>query len=285
MLKKDLAICIRAVDFSETSQVLTFFTRANGKIGAIAKGSKRPKSPFDGPVEMLSYGEIVFTDGKDKLATLTEFQQSPIVSNLQKNLYAMYCCLFAAELINHLIHDYDPHPELFDSFLQFMQNLNEQQTSDEHRDSLALLILFQLSLLRAVGLQPILSHCANCKTSHESRRVGLAPPSDYTHPKQRVAGILPANRGRDALDTEAATRSNYEVYFSSTANGLICRDCEPSFPDKIKLSTAAAACLTDLKQLADANQKTLTEIEKVLINHFTQNLGHCLKMPKHILGK
>ncbi len=250
MLNKDLAICIRAVDFSETSQVLTFFTKANGKLGAIAKGSKRPRSPFDGPIEMLSYGEIVFTDSKkEKLATLTEFQQTQIIPNLQKNLYALNCCLFAAELVNHLTHDYDPHPELFDSFLQFMQNLNEQQTSDEHQNSLALLILFQLSLLREVGLQPILSRCANCKTSHEPRT------------------------------------TNHEIYFSSTANGLICRDCEASFPDKIKLSKAAAACLIDLKQLADANQKTLTEIEKILINHLTQTLGHHLKMPKHILKR
>ncbi|MFQ6036643.1 MAG: DNA repair protein RecO, partial [Sedimentisphaerales bacterium] len=56
MLIKDTAICIRAVDYSETSQIVTFFTRATGKIRAIAKGSKRPKSAFDGPIEILSFG-------------------------------------------------------------------------------------------------------------------------------------------------------------------------------------------------------------------------------------
>ena len=35
MLTKDLAICIRTVDYSETSQIVTFFTKAHGKIGAI----------------------------------------------------------------------------------------------------------------------------------------------------------------------------------------------------------------------------------------------------------
>ncbi|MHC4433863.1 MAG: DNA repair protein RecO, partial [Planctomycetota bacterium] len=48
MLTKDMAICIRAVDYSETSQIVTLFARDTGKIGAIAKGSKRPKSKFDG---------------------------------------------------------------------------------------------------------------------------------------------------------------------------------------------------------------------------------------------
>ena len=61
MLTKDTAICIRAVDYSETSQILTFFSRDNGKFSAIAKGSKRPKSAFDGPIEIFAYGKIVFT--------------------------------------------------------------------------------------------------------------------------------------------------------------------------------------------------------------------------------
>jgi len=74
MLVKDTAICIRAVDYSETSQIVTFFTRATGRISAIAKGSKRPKSKFDGPIELFSCGNIVFSDSnKEKLATLTEF--------------------------------------------------------------------------------------------------------------------------------------------------------------------------------------------------------------------
>jgi len=100
MLTKDMAICIRAVDYSETSQIVTLFTRDTGKIGAIAKGSKRPKSTFDGPIEILSHGQILFADSyKDKLATLTEFEQEPTLLNLRKNLFAMYCCYFAAELV------------------------------------------------------------------------------------------------------------------------------------------------------------------------------------------
>jgi DNA repair protein RecO (recombination protein O) len=163
MLTKDTAVCIRVVDYSETSQIVTFFTKANGKVGAIAKGSKRPKSAFDGPIEMLSYGEIVFSDpAKEKLATLTEFQQHGF-TGLTSNLFAFNCCLFAAELLNKLTHDNDPHPELFDSFLQFLHDVSE------HRDTLSLLILFQLTLLREIGLMPILNACANCKTRYERR--------------------------------------------------------------------------------------------------------------------
>jgi len=249
MLTKDTAICIRAIDYSETSQILTFFTRDTGKIGAIAKGSKRPKSSFGGPFEIFSYGKIVFAESnKDKLSTLTEFESSfggAGFSTLSANLFKLNCCLFGAELLNKLTHDYDPHPQLFEDFLQFLQNAGQ---GTNNSDTLILLILFQLSLLKETGLQPVLNHCVNCKTNHDKR------------------------------DTR------HEIYFSSSINGLICRDCEAAFPDKIRLSNSAANCLSNLKLLAGVKENTLKEIEKLLTYHLTETLGHKPKMAKYILS-
>jgi DNA repair protein RecO (recombination protein O) len=248
VLTKDTAICIRAIDYSETSQIVTLFARAAGKISAIAKGSKRPKSAFGGPIEIFSYGKIVFSDSnKEKLATLTEFEPaygSAGFTSLSSNLSALNSCLFAAELLNKLTHDYDPHPQLFDDFLQFLENI--QSISNKHQMP-ALLILFQLSLLKEVGLRPVLNACANCKTRYEGRKT------------------------RD------------EVYFSSSANGLICRDCEGAFPDRIRLTQTAANCFANLKLVAEAQEKTLNEIETVLVHHFTEILGRKPKMAKHVL--
>jgi DNA repair protein RecO (recombination protein O) len=242
MLTKDEAICIRAVDYSETSQIVTFFTRANGKIGAIAKGSRRPKSAFDGPIEVFSHGSIVFSDAnREKLATLTEFEQQPAFTNLSINLFAFNCCLFAAELTEKMTEDYDPHPQLFDSFLQLLQKVNERA------DALALLILFQLSLLKEAGLQPIVNACANCKTRYERRAT-----SD-------------------------------ELHFSSSANGLICRDCEGSFTDKIRITAESAECLGNVNMIPNADEETLREIEKTLVHHFTELLGRRPKMAKYVL--
>lgn len=244
MLTKDHAICIRAVDYSETSQIVTFFTKSSGKISAIAKGSKRPKSAFEGPIELFSHGRIVFSDStKQKLATLTEFQQQSGFNALAADLFALNCASFATELVDKLTNEYDPHPKLFDSFLQFLKST--RATSGERRDTISLLILFQLTLLKEIGLQPILNACANCKN--------------------------PVLAGRS------------DTYFSSSANGLICRDCEPSFADKIRLTKDAADCLTNLKTLAKTRQKTLNEIERILIYHFTEILGRPPKMAKYIL--
>jgi len=246
MLTKDVAICIRAVDYSETSQIVTFFARAAGKITCIAKGSKRPKSAFDGTIEVFSHGKIVFSDStKEKLVTLTEFEQQPALIS-PDNLFVLNCALFAAELLNYLTNEYDPHSELFDSFLQFLQNLHDQQViNNKQPDVLVLLILFQLTLLKEVGLQPILNACVNCKN-----RLSIRWPGSY---------------------------------FSSSANGLVCRDCEANFTDKIRLTNAAANCLSNLKLIAESKETTLNEIEKVLVYHFTELLGRRPKMAKHIL--
>jgi DNA repair protein RecO (recombination protein O) len=245
MLTKDRAICIRAVDYSETSQVLTFFARLSGKIGTIAKGSKRPKSAFDGPIEVLSFGDIVFSDpAREKLATLTEYQQRPLRGGLRKNLFALDSALFAAELLNRLTHDYDPHLVLFDQFVQFLEDLDGGTTAGRRCDILLRLILFQLALLREVGLRPVLNACANCRRPFSSRW--------------------------------------RECYFSSSANGLVCRDCEMNFPDKAYVSIRAARCLANLRQIAEAKENTLDEIEAVLVHHFTEMLGQQPKMAKHV---
>lgn len=251
MLTNDHGICIRAVDYSETSQVVTFFARQTGKVPVIAKGAKRQKSSFGGPIEIFSYGDIVFSDsGRDKLATLVEFEPLAGIVNypvLSADIFALNACLFAAELVNALVNDYDPHPGLFDSLLQFVHDASQDRSSnDERRKILANLIVFQLMLLTEIGLCPVLGYCVSCRNHF-----------DFRWP---------------------------ETYFSSNARGLICRDCQGSFPDKIRLTAEAAKCLADSKLLASASQTTLKNIEDILIRYITDMLGRPPRMAKYILN-
>ena len=244
MLTKDTAICLRSVDYSETSQVVTFITKHSGKIGAIAKGAKRKNSAFDGPVETLAYGQIVFkpATATAKLATLTEFQQSPALMGLSRKLITLNAALFAAELVDAFTETNDPHPNLFDAMLNF---LTDVQIAPDRSGTVALLIVFQLALLSDVGSKPVLKKCVNCKTA------------------------LSSKWGK--------------FYFSSIANGLICPDCELSFPDKTPLTQQAAHCFYDLRKLADATEATINELEKTIISHLTQLMHRQPKLAKYFL--
>jgi len=249
MLTKDTGICVRTVDYSETSQVLTFFTRDHGKLAVIAKGSKRPKSAFGGPIEMFACGELMFAAGPDRaLGTLTGFEIEAGRANpasVSADLYVLHGCLLAVELLDHLTDEHDPHPDLYDAFVAFVADMCESAARPSRRDTLALVILFELQLLMAVGLRPVLDRCVNCRTA--------------------VGGDL---RG---------------YYFSSAANGLICRDCESSFQDKIALSLQVATCLTRLAAVAQAPLRTLRDVEKVLLGHFTELMHRVPRMARYVL--
>ncbi|MBE0536126.1 MAG: DNA repair protein RecO [Phycisphaerae bacterium] len=244
MLTKDQAICLRTVDYSETSQVVTLLCRRAGKLGAIAKGAKRAKSAFEGPLEVFSYGQAVFKapPSGGKLATLTEFGQQPRFRGLRSSLYGLHCALLAAELVDGLTHEADAHPELFDIFVQFLSDVQEARGRAE---SLALLVLFELSLLQETGIQPMLKGCANCRRPFK-------PPWR-------------------------------QVYFSSSANGLICEDCEQAFPEKTRLSCPVGQTLSDLKGLVTAPEAVLNDVEKVLIYHFRELMHREPRMAKHLM--
>ena len=48
------AIVIRTIDYSETSRIVTLFTREEGKMGVMAKGARAAKSRFGSTLEPMS---------------------------------------------------------------------------------------------------------------------------------------------------------------------------------------------------------------------------------------
>src|SRR3954463_2700105 len=117
-LEHDRCICLRKVEYSETSQILTLFARRHGRVQLIAKGAHRRTkagaSKFDGGVDLLDLGEAVFTHAAERdLGTLCEWSLREGHPELHRNLRAMYLALYSAELIGMLLEEHDPHPDLF----------------------------------------------------------------------------------------------------------------------------------------------------------------------------
>ena len=158
MLLQDQAICIRHVKYSESSQVITLFGRAYGRLRAIAKGSRRPRGKFGGGVDLLTAGEIMFLPpgGEGGLATLTEFELTEAFAGLRQNLLALNCAQYAADLVNEFTEDLDPHPQLYDGFAALLRNLQGSGTPAAH------LVLFEMILLREAGLVPDFFQCCLC---------------------------------------------------------------------------------------------------------------------------
>ncbi len=242
MLNKDHAICIRKAEYSETSQVVTFLMRVHGKVGAIAKGSKRQRSAFGGPIEVLAYGEAVILDRPNaRLATLTEFQgRHDIIRGIGQSLLAYNAAMLAAELVDRFTKDRDPHPHLYDSMLGFLQDIAKGG------QVIAGLIWFDLELLREVGIYPVLGSCVNCQ-----------------RPFSQEWAVC---------------------FFSSAANGIICRDCEGVFPDRLQISPLFVKAMLDRDVLMSAAPGLHKDLLRLLLGHNTAVIGQRLRTEQQLLA-
>ncbi|MEW4451892.1 DNA repair protein RecO [Bremerella sp. JC817] len=152
--EKTLAIVIRTVDFSETSGIITLFTEEFGKISALAKGCKRPKSPFESGLDLLTVSRIVFLHKKsDSLDLLTEAKVERRFRGGQKSTEHLYAGYYVAELLAEMTDRSDPHPELFHLADDILSRLNRLE------EVARLVLRFEMMLLRYLGQLPELTHC------------------------------------------------------------------------------------------------------------------------------
>ncbi|MCE5340742.1 MAG: DNA repair protein RecO [Planctomycetaceae bacterium] len=228
-LIKDKGICIRSTDYSESSQILTFFTYAGGKVSVIAKGTRRTtKTSFSGAIEICSAGDMVYSirDG-DKLGTLTEFNPTFFSTGIRKKLLALNCSFFAAELLNLFTREHDPHPELFEEAMTFLKKLDENPDSKVPM----FLMAFQFDLLTYTGSMPTTDMCVNCKRKFNT--------------------------------------GSKQYYFSVAGGGFVCRDCESAFADKKLITLETAVCLNNPEKCADVKPAALIQAEELMIEYIT----------------
>ncbi len=147
--EKATAIVLRVVEFSETSSVVTLFTREFGKVRGLAKGARRPKGPFESALDLLALCRIVFLrKSSDALDLLTEAKLERRFRPPPGNLAALYAGYYVAELLNELTDDYDPHPDLFDAADRTLSALRSDPAVG------GLVLRFELSALRVLGHLP-----------------------------------------------------------------------------------------------------------------------------------
>lgn len=250
MRQRDRAICLRAIDYSETSQVVHFLTRAGGVVRLLAKGSKRPKSKTGGPIDLLAEGDLVYSSStRTTLGTLMEFSETVSRNALHKREPLLNAGLYMIELAHDLLAEADPHPEVFDLLHSGLERL--AASPDKAQQILA---YFQWRLLRNVGVLGELKACVSC-------------------------GLELAGTGQAAK----------EIYFSSIQGGLLCIACEAAAVEKYRLEPADLAAMAVLAA-AEAGKKVALDLRqaqaanRLLAYHVSHQLGHPPRMARHALA-
>lgn len=158
--EKSRAVVLRTVPFGETSAVVTLYCRDLGKVRALAKGAWRPKSGFDGGLDLLSTSQVlVLRRSSGGLDLLTEACLETRF-RVGASLPAVVGGMHVAELVDGLTGEADPQPELFDAVHSSLRRLSDSHTPDA--GVAAVVVAAELAILRITGHAPALECCAAC---------------------------------------------------------------------------------------------------------------------------
>lgn len=146
------AFVLHQRSYRESSLLLDAFGIDSGRVGLIAKGARRPKSPLRAQLIpfrplLLSWrgrGELGLVVGAEPDGPPLVIPPAAIVSGLYLN-----------ELLVRLLHRHDPHPELFLQYRRTLSALARQDCPVEQS-----LRIFEKRLLDAVGYGLMLDRTA-----------------------------------------------------------------------------------------------------------------------------
>jgi len=162
------AIIIKKIKLGEADRILTLYTPHLGKIQAVAKGVRRPRSKLAGHLELLTHSQVSLARGRN-IDTVTGSQTInsflPLKSDLQLTAYALY----AVELIDQFTADNVENYPLFQLLRETMHNLCQGNNNE------LILRYFELHLLNLVGYRPQLRQCVSCHSPLEAITNSFSP--------------------------------------------------------------------------------------------------------------
>ncbi len=150
------AVVIRKTKLKEADRILTLYTPNLGKIQAVAKGVRRPRSKLAGHLELLTHSKISLARGRGHLDVITGSQTIngflPLKENLEMTSQALYAC----ELIEQFTADHIENLPLFRLLTDTLHRLSLGEKNE------LVLRYYELHLLAAVGYRPQLRLCLTC---------------------------------------------------------------------------------------------------------------------------
>ena len=141
---------LHSYPFKETSLVVELFTRDFGRVAAVAKGARRPRSAMRGMLQ--SFQPLLGAwSGKLELKTLHSLEWYAGLLMLQGE--ALMCGFYMNELLLRLLAREDAHEMLFDDY-----GLTLKALAAAPSDSANILRRFELRLLQQLGYAVPLTH-------------------------------------------------------------------------------------------------------------------------------
>jgi DNA repair protein RecO (recombination protein O) len=191
------AIVLRAVAYGEADRVVTLLGRDTGRVSALARAARKSVRRFGGGLGLGATGTAVLRDrAGGELMGLDGFEAIEARIGLGGDLGRTAHAAYALELCDRLCAPRQPEPAVYDWLDEFLARVEGQGAAVER------LRVFELGLLRRLGVGPALGGCCRCG------RADLGEETARWQPER--GGVVCGNCARTGALLPAAVRRALE---------------------------------------------------------------------------
>jgi len=148
-------VVLRHSDWGEADRILTIFTRQLGKVQAIAKGIRKPRSRKAGHLEPFMHTSMLLARGRD-LLILTQAEAVDVFEPLRQDLVLLGYAAYVIELLDRFTYEEGENRSLYNLLVHTLARLSRGDNPD------LVSRYYEIRLLDLVGFRPQLVNCAQC---------------------------------------------------------------------------------------------------------------------------
>lgn len=151
------SVVLRAVPYRDADLIVTLFTRAHGKISAIARSARKSKKRFGAALSLLTLSRAELRRRPSaEMWTLTSAETLRSFAGLAGDLAGFAHASYGIELVRELTAAEQAEEQVLDLLVELFAALEEKGAS------VSVLRAFELRLLELIGLAPVLDRCVRC---------------------------------------------------------------------------------------------------------------------------
>lgn len=151
---RDEGVVLRTIKLGEADRIVTFVTPEHGKVRAVAKGIRRPKSKLAGRLEPLTHVSMLCWRGRE-LDIVSQVEVLDHYRQIREDLDRMPAAFTMLEAVDLVAVERQPMPQVFRSLTGALKTLAASPSP-------LLLGAFLFRLLALEGVGPMTELCAAC---------------------------------------------------------------------------------------------------------------------------
>jgi DNA repair protein RecO (recombination protein O) len=160
---KTEAVVLRSIRYGEADRILHLYSKTRGRIGAIAKGARKPRSRFGGRLEPFFRLELLLHEGRSDLMTVTSATTVDGYPCLRSSGAALTAGARACDAVLRLLDSAEPNPPAYNLLCRYLALLDD--SAAPRATALETALAFRLKLALVAGFAPELASCAQCGES------------------------------------------------------------------------------------------------------------------------